>query len=178
MNNSNDKEEDYIDMPPLCSDTEDEDEDYSDMTHLGIATKEKIVRAYELLPRQVRSYKNLFLEKDDEKVLKNFLKTFSYEDEEIKALIDEINNTRFRQIKEFVYYLNEILIRLNDNYHGVEFNSMDIVLKCKYANILKFSSSNHDKVTYTFRSKIGRLYAEENAAVLSDDDEMPELKPI
>jgi hypothetical protein len=70
---------------------------------------------------------------------------------------------------------------MDDNYHGVEFDSMDIVLKCKYGKIFKFSSSNHDKVTYTFNSKIGRLHAEENAAFISDDendDEMPELEPI
>jgi hypothetical protein len=167
-------------MPPLCSDTEDEVVDYGDMPVLGIATEENIRIAIELLPRQVRSYKKPFLKKVDEEVLKNFLKTFSYEDEEIKGLIDEINNTRFRQIKEFVYYLNEILIRMGDNYHGVEFDSIDIILKCKYANILKFSSSKHDKVRYTFISKIGRLNAEENAASISDDedDEMSELEPI
>ena len=178
MDNSIDDDEDYSDMPPLCSDTEDEDEDYGDLPVLGIATKENFLKAYELLHRQVMSYKNPFLEKDDEEVLKIFLKTFSYEDEEINGLIDEINNTRFRQIKEFVYYLNEILIRIGTDYHGVEFDSMDDVLECKYGKISKFSSSNHDKVTYTFNSKIGRLYTEENAAFVSDDDEMPELEPI
>lgn len=175
--NDNDKEEDYSTMPPLCSDTEDED-DYSDMPVLGIATQEKFLRAYELLPRQVRSSKKPFLEKDDEEVFKIFLKTFSYDEEEIKALIDDINKTEFAQIKEFVYYLNEILIRMGDNYHGVEFDSMDVVLECKYANILKFSSSSHDKVRYSFISKIGILYTEENAAFDSDDEEMPKLEPI
>jgi hypothetical protein len=146
-------------------------EDYGDMPPLGIATKENIQIAMEFLPIQIRSSKKPFMEKVDEEVLKKFFKTFSYEDGEIKELIDEINNTRFSQIKEFIYYLNEILIRMGDNYHGVEFDSMDIVLKCKYGNIFKFSSSNHDKVTYTFSSKIGRVFTEENAAFVSDDED-------
>jgi hypothetical protein len=183
MNNSIDDYEDYSTMPPLCSDTEDEDEeeDYSDMPALGIATQEKFRIAYELLPRQTRLLKKSFLEKHDEDILKCFLKTFSYDEEEIKELIDDINKIEFPQIKEFVYYLNEILIRIGVNYHGVEFDSIDDVLECKYGKISKFSSSSHDKVTYTFISKIGRLNAEENAAVLSDDeddDEMPELEPL
>ena len=64
---------------------------------------------------------------------------------------------------------------------NMEFDSMDIVLNCKYANILKFSSSEHDKVRYNFISKIGILYTEENAAFVSDDEEyneMPELIPL
>jgi len=62
----------------------------------------------------------------------------------------------------------------------MEFDIMDIVLRCKYGNILKISSTNHDKVRYNFISKIGILYTKENAAFVSDDedDEMPELEPI
>jgi hypothetical protein len=181
MDNSTDKEEDYSTMPSLCSDTEDENEDYSDMPALGIATQENIQKALELLPRQARFLKKSFLKKKDEDILKCFLRKFDYDEEEIKELIDEINKTEFPQIKEFVYYLNEILIRMGVNYHGVEFDSMDDVLECKYGKISKFSSSNHEKIRYTFISKIGRLNAEENAAFISDDendDEMPELEPI
>ena len=148
----------------------DTEEDYSDMPALGIATQEDILRAIKLRPDKVKLYKKPFLEKDDEEVLKFFLTKFHYDKEEIKALIDDINKTEFHRIKEFVYYLNEILIRMDADYHGVEFDSMDIVLNCKYANILKFSSSNHDKVRYSFISKIGTLYTEENAAFISDDE--------
>jgi hypothetical protein len=186
MNNSTDKEEDYIDMPPLCSDTEDEDEDYSDMPALGIATQEDILRAVELCPDKVKLYKKPFWDKKYDEVLNLFFRTFSYDENEIEDLINDMKITEFLQIKEFIYYLIEILITMND-FCGMEFDSMDIVLNCKYANILKFSSSEHDKVRYNFISKIERkksseiLYTEENAAFVSDDeknDEMPELEPI
>jgi hypothetical protein len=88
--------------------------------------------------------------------------------------------TEFPEIKKFIYYLIDILITMND-FCGMEFDNMDIVLNCKYANILKFSSSTHNKVRYNFISKIGILYTDENAAFVSDDeddDEMPELEPI
>jgi len=181
-----DKEEDYSDMPPLCSDTEDEEEDYSDMPPLGIATKEDILRAFELCPGNVRLYKKPFLEKEDKENLKFFFKYFKYNDEEIKDLIDDINKTEFPQIKEFIYYLIEILITLHD-YCGVIFDNTEIIFDCKYGTFLKISSSLHGKVKYNFISKIKRkksseiLYTEENAAFVSDDEddgEMPELEPI
>jgi len=80
---------------------------------------------------------------------------------------------------------------MND-FCGVEFDNMEIALDCKYANILKFSYSNNDKVRYNFISKIQRkdiissnfeksseiLYADENAGFISDEEEMPELLPL
>ena len=172
-------EEDYSDMPHLCSDTEDE-EDYGDMPALGIATEEDILKAIELCPDKVKLYKKSFWDEKYDEVLKLFFRTFSYDEKEIDDLINDMKVTEFPKIKEFIYYLIEILITMND-FCGMEFDSMDIVLNCKYANILKFSSSNHDKVRYNFISKIGILYTEENAAFVSDDeedDEMPELIPI
>ena len=173
-----DTEEDYIDMPSLCSDTE--EENYGDIPALGIATKEDILRAIELCPNEVKLYKNPFWDEKYDEVLKLFFRTFSYDEKEIDDLINDMKVTEFPQIKDFVGYLKEILTTINDSC-GMEFDSMDIVLNCKYANILKFSSSNHDKVRYNFISKIGILYTEENAAFVSDDeedDEMPELIPI
>jgi hypothetical protein len=156
------------------------DEDYSDMPALGIATQEDILRAMELCPNEVRLYKKPFWDEKYEEVLKLFFKTFNYDEKEIDDLIDDMKVTEFPEIKKFIYYLVEILTTMND-FCGMEFDSMDIVLNCKYANILKFSSSIHDKVRYNFISKIGILYTEENAAFVSDDDEdneMPELIPI
>jgi hypothetical protein len=162
--------EDYSDMPPLCSDTEDEDE----MPALGIATQENIRRAIELCPDKVKLYKKPFWDEKYDEVLKLFFRTFKYGEKEIDEIINDIKKTEFPQIKEFIYYLIEILITMND-FCGIEFDSMDIVLNCKYANILKFSSSTHDKVRYNFISKIGILNAEENAAFVSDDEEVPEV---
>jgi hypothetical protein len=164
--------EDYSDMPDLCNDSEDED-----MPALGIATEENIRIAMELLPGQIKLHKKPFWDEKYDEVLNLFFKTFNYDEKEIDDLIDDMKVTEFPQIKEFIYYLIEILITMND-FCGVEFDSMDIVLNCKYANILKFSSSTHDKVRYNFISKIGILYTEENAAFVSDDDEMPELELI
>lgn len=164
--------EDYSDMPDLCNDSEDED-----MPALGIATEENIRIAMELCPNEVRLYKKPYWDEKYEEVLKLFFKTFNYDEKEIDDLIDDMKKTEFPEIKKFIYYLIEILITMND-FCGMEFDSMDIVLNCKYANILKFSSSIHDKVRYNFISKIGILYTEENAAFVSDDDEMPELEPI
>lgn len=151
-------------------------EDYSDMPALGIATEENIRIAMELLPCQIKLHKKPFWDEKYDEVLNLFFTTFNYDVKEIKDLIDDMKVTEFPQIKEFIYYLIEILITMND-FCGMEFDSMDIVLNCKYANILKFSSSIHDKVRYNFISKIGILYTEENAAFVSDD-EMPELEPI
>jgi hypothetical protein len=159
------------------------DEYYSDMPALGIATEENVKIAMQLLPNEVKLYEEPFWHENYDEVLNLFFRTFNYEEEEIKDLIDDIKKTEFPEIKKFIYYLIEILITMND-FCGVEFDKMDIVLNCKYANILKFSSSNHDKVRYNFISKIERkksseiLYTEENAAFVSDDDEMPELEPI
>jgi hypothetical protein len=164
--------EDYSDMPPLCSDTEDENE----MPALGIATEENIRIAMELLPGQIKLHKKPFWDEKYEEVLNLFFTTFKYDVKEIDDLINDMKLTEFPQIKEFIYYLIEILITMND-FCGMEFDSMEIVLKCKYANILKFSSSDHEIVRYSFISKIGILYTEENAAFVSDD-EMPELEPI
>lgn len=172
-------EEDYSDMPPLCSDTEDE-EDYGDMPALGIATEEDILRAVKLCPDKVKLYKKPFWNEEYEEVLNIFFRTFEYNEKEIHDLKHDMKKTEFPQIKEFVYYLVEILTTMND-FCGMEFDSMEIILRCKYANILKFSSSVHDKVRYNFISKIGILYTQENAAFVSDDeedDEMPELIPI
>jgi len=155
----------------------DKDEDYSDMPVLGIATQEDILRAFELFPGQVKLHKKPFWDKKYEEVLNLFFKTFSYDEKEIDDLINDMKKTEFPEIKKFIYYLVEILTTMND-FCGMEFDSMDIVLNCKYANILKFSSSRHDKVRYNFISKIGILYTEENAAFVSDDEEMPELEPI
>ena len=171
-------EEDYSDMPALCSDTE--DEDYGDMPALGIATEENIRIAIELCPDKVKLYKKPFWDEKYDEVLKLFFRTFSYDEKEIDDLINDMKVTEFPKIKEFIYYLIEILITMND-FCGMEFDSMDIVLNCKYANILNFSSSRHDKVRYNFISKIGILYTQENAAFVSDDeedDELPELIPI
>jgi hypothetical protein len=179
MNDTYDNE-DYSTMPPLCSDTEDDEEDYGDMPALGIATKEDILRAVELCPDKVKLYKEPYWNEKYDEVLNLFFTTFSYDEKEIGDLIDDMKITEFPEIKKFIYYLIEILITMND-FCGMEFDSMDIVLNCKYANILKFSSSVHDKVRYNFISKIGILYAEENAAFVSDDeddDEMPELEPL
>jgi hypothetical protein len=172
MNDTCDNE-DYSDMPSLCSDTEDE-EDYGDMPPLGIATQEDILRAVKLCPDKVKLYKKPFWNEEYEEVLNIFFRTFEYNEKEIHDLINDMKITEFPQIKEFVYYLKEILSTMND------FCGMDIVLRCKYANILKNSSSVHDKVRYNFISKIGILYTKENAAFVSDDedDEMPELEPI
>ena len=156
------------------------DEDYSDMPALDIATQEDILTAVELCPDKVKLYKKPFWEKKYEEVLNRFFRTFEYNEKEIHDLINDMKKTEFPQIKEFVYYLVEILTTMN-NFCGMEFDSMDIVLNCKYANILKFSSSVHDKVRYNFISKIGILYTKENAAFVSDDeddDQMPELIPI
>jgi hypothetical protein len=49
--------EDYSDMPPLCSDSEDEEENYDNMPPLGIATKADILRAIELCPDKEKLYK-------------------------------------------------------------------------------------------------------------------------
>jgi hypothetical protein len=165
--------EDYSDMPDLCNDSEDE------MPALGIATEENIRIAMELLPGQIKLHKKPFWDEKYDEVLNLFFTTFKYDVKEIDDLIDDMKVTEFPQIKEFIYYLIEILITMN-NFCGMEFDSMDIVLNCKYANILKFSSSIHDKVRYNFISKIGILYTEENAAFVSDDDddEMPELESI
>lgn len=170
--------EDYSDMPPLCSDTE--DEDYGDMPALGIATQEDVLRAIELYPDKVKLYKKPFWDEKYDEVLKLFFRTFSYDEKEIDDLINDMKVTEFPKIKEFIYYLIEILITMND-FCGIEFDSMDIVLNCKYGNILKFSSFEHDKVRYNFISKIGILYTQENAAFVSDDeedDELPELIPL
>ena len=156
------------------------DEDYSDMPALGIATQEDILKAIKLCPDKVKLHKKPFWNEEYEEVLNLFFRTFKYNEEEIHDLINDIKKTEFHQIKEFVYYLDEILTTMND-FCGMEFDNMDIVLNCKYANILKFSSSNHDKVRYNFISKIGILYTQENAAFVSDDeedDELPELIPI
>ena len=158
----------------------DKDEDYSDMPVLGIATQEDILRAFELFPGQVKLHKKPFWDKKYEEVLNLFFKTFSYDEKEIDDLINDMKKTEFPEIKKFIYYLVEILTTMND-FCGMEFDNMDIVLKCKYANILKFSSSNHDKVRYNFIPKNGILYTQENAAFVSDDeedDELPELIPI
>jgi hypothetical protein len=160
--------EDYSNMPDLCNDSEDE------MPALGIATEENIRIAMELLPGQIKLHKKPFWDEKYEEVLNLFFTTFKYDVKEIDDLIDDMKVTEFPQIKEFIYYLIEILITMND-FCGMEFDSMDIVLNCKYANILKFSSSIHDKVRYNFISKIGILNAEENAAFVSDDEEVPEV---
>jgi len=155
-----------------------EDEDYSDMPALGIATQEDVLRAIELCPDKVKLYKKPFWNEEYEEVLNRFFRTFEYNEKEIHDLINDMKITEFPQIKEFIYYLIEILTTMN-NFCGMEFDSMDIVLRCKYANILKFSSSTHDKVRYNFISKIGILYTKENAAFVSDEEEeMPELEPI
>ena len=155
-----------------------EEEDYGDIPVLGIATEEDVLRAVKLCPDKVKLYKKPFLNEEYEEVLNLFFRTFKYNEEEIYDLINDMKKTEFPQIKEFVYYLVEILTTMND-FCGMEFDSMDIVLNCKYANILKFSSSNHDKVRYNFISKIGILYTEENAAFVSDEEEeIPELEPI
>ena len=156
------------------------DEDYGDIPVLGIATQEDILRAAELCPDKVKLYKKPFWNEEYEEVLNLFFRTFKYNEEEIHDLINDMKITEFPQIKEFIYYLIQILTTMN-NFCGMEFDSMDIVLNCKYGNILKFSSSAHEKVRYNFISKIGILYTEEKAAFVSDDeddDEMPKLIPI
>jgi hypothetical protein len=154
-----------------------EEEDYSDMPVLGIATQEDVLRAIELCPDKVKLYKKPFW---DEEVLNRFFRTFEYNEEEIHDLINDMKKTEFRQIIDFVDYLKKNLSTMND-FCGIEFDNIDIVLNSKYANILKYSSSLHDKVRYNFISKIGILYTQENAAFVSDDeedDEMPELIPL
>jgi hypothetical protein len=162
------------------------DEDYSDMPPLGIATEENVSIAMKLLPNEVKLYEEPFWNENYDEVLNLFFRTFNYEEEEIKDLIDDIKKTEFPEIKKFIYYLIEILITKN-NFCGVVFDNMEVILDCKYCDVWKFSSSTHPKVRYNFISKIERkksseiLYTEENAAFISDDeenDEMPELEPI
>ena len=132
---------------------------------------------------KVRLYEKPFWDEKYEEVLKLFFRTFKYGEKEIDDLIDDIKETEFPEIKKFIYYLIEILITMND-FCGVEFDNIEIALDCKYANILKFSCSSHDKVRYNFISKIQRkniiskieksneiLYAEENAAYVNNNEE-------
>ena len=88
-----------------------------------------------------------------EEVIELFFRNFQYEEKEIKDLIDDMNKTKFPDMKKFIYYIIEIMTA-NDNYCGLEFDNMKIILNCKYANILQFSCSKHDKVIYSFISKI------------------------
>ena len=158
------------------------DEDYSDMPALGIATEENVNIAMKLLPNEVNLYKEPFWNEKYDKKLNLFFRTFKYEEEEIKDLIDDIKKTEFPEIKKFIDYLIKILNTKND-FCGVVFDNMEVILDCKYCDVWKFSSSTHEKVRYNFISKIERkksseiLYTEENAAFFSDD-EMPELEPI